>query len=307
MEAPCDVALLGTTIQATAKPTVPFSKVLHQVAGLLASMLLTLAWPGTVCAQSVENVTANGNELGQASLEELLNMKVYSASRYSQPVSQAPASVTIVTHEEIERYGYRTLGDLLRSVPGFYVPYDRLYGYVGVRGFANPGDYNTRVLLLVDGHRVNDSIYQQATLGTEFPVDIDMVERVEVIRGPASSLYGTNAVFGVINVITRTPHELAGWRSRRTRRHSMAIVGASATVAACSVSAPWLPQRFSIARAITSSTSPSWICPHTTTVSPATPMPIVLLTFCSAWPHAASASRPCTATATSTIRQAPGA
>jgi iron complex outermembrane receptor protein len=182
----------------------------HQVAGLLASMLLTLAWPGTVGAQSAENVAANGKELGQASLEELLNMKVYSASRYSQPVSQAPASVTIVTHEEIERYGYRTLADLLRSVPGIYVPYDRLYGYVGVRGFANPGDYNTRVLLLVDGHRLNDSIYEQAMVGTEFPVDIDMVERVEVIRGPASSLYGTNAVFGVINVITRTSRELPG-------------------------------------------------------------------------------------------------
>lgn len=210
MEAPCHVVLLRTTLQATAKPAVRFGKVLHRVAGLLTSLLLTLAGPGTVCAQSVENVTASGEELGQASLEELLNMKVYSASRYSQPVSQAPASVTIVTHEEIERYGYRTLADLLRSVPGFYVPYDRLYGYVGVRGFANPGDYNTRVLLLVDGHRVNDSIFEQAMVGTEFPVDIDMVERVEVIRGPASSLYGTNAVFGVINVITRTTQDLPG-------------------------------------------------------------------------------------------------
>jgi outer membrane receptor protein involved in Fe transport len=210
MQAPCDVTLLGIKTKSTNRATVTFSKALHQVAGLLTAMLLTFAWPGTVHAQSVENVAADAKELGQASLEDLLNMKVYSASRYAQPASQAPASVTIVTHEEIERYGYRTLADLLRSVPGFYVPYDRLYGYVGVRGFANPGDYNTRVLLLVDGHRVNDSVFEQAMVGTEFPVDIDTVERVEVIRGPASSLYGTNAVFGVINVITRTPHDLPG-------------------------------------------------------------------------------------------------
>jgi iron complex outermembrane receptor protein len=74
-----------------------------------------------------------------------------------------------------------------------------------VRGFARPGDYNTRVLLLVNGHRLNDNIDDGATIGTEFPLDIDLVERIEIVRGPGSSLYGTNALFGVINVITRQP------------------------------------------------------------------------------------------------------
>ena len=93
---------------------------------------------------------------------------------------------------------------------GFYISYDRQYSYVGVRGFSNPGDYNTRVLLMVDGHRLNDAIYEQAMVGTEFSVDVDLIERVEIIRGPASSLYGTNAVFAVINVITRTASEIHG-------------------------------------------------------------------------------------------------
>lgn len=140
-----------------------------------------------------------------------MEIKVYSASRYLQSRDDAAGTITVITRSEIERYGYRTLADALRSVPGLYVTYDRQYSYLGVRGFANPGDYNTRILLMIDGHRLNDAIYEQAMLGTEFPVDINLVERVEVIRGPAASIYGTNAVFGVINVITRSADSLGGF------------------------------------------------------------------------------------------------
>ena len=111
--------------------------------------------------------------------------------------------MTIVTAGEIKRYGYRTLADILRSVRGFFVTYDRNYDYVGVRGFGRPGDYNSRVLLLVDGHRINDNVYDTASIGTEFPVDVDLIDRMEIIPGPSSSLYGNNAFFGVINIITR--------------------------------------------------------------------------------------------------------
>ena len=68
-----------------------------------------------------------------------------------------------------------------------------------------PGDYNSRMLLLINGHRLNDNVYDSAQIGTEFPLDMDLVERIEVVRGPSSSLFGTNAVFGVINVITGAP------------------------------------------------------------------------------------------------------
>ena len=135
---------------------------------------------------------------------------VYGASKYEQKVTEAPSSISIVTAAEIKKYGYRTLADILRSIRGFFVTYDRNYSYVGVRGFNRPGDYNTRILLLIDGHRVNDNIYDQASIGTEFILDVDLIDRVEVIRGPSSSIYGSNAFFAVINVITKRGRDLKG-------------------------------------------------------------------------------------------------
>lgn len=135
---------------------------------------------------------------------------VYGASKYEQKVTEAPSSVTIITDEEIKKHGYRTLADILQNVNGFYVTYDRNYSYLGARGFGRPGDYNTRILLLVDGHRLNDNVYEGAYIGTEGRLDVDLIERVEIIRGPSSSLYGTNAFFGVINVITKRGRNIKG-------------------------------------------------------------------------------------------------
>jgi outer membrane receptor protein involved in Fe transport len=142
----------------------------------------------------------------QLSLEELMDIriaKVVSASRHEQRVTEAPASVTVITADEISKFGYRTLADIIRSIPGLYVSHDRNYSYLGFRGVSRPGDYNSRVLLLIDGHRLNDNIYDTATIGTEFPLDIDLIDHIEFVRGPGSSLYGSNAFFGIINVFTR--------------------------------------------------------------------------------------------------------
>lgn len=128
--------------------------------------------------------------------------EVSAAMKRPQPQREAPSSVTVVTSEEIRRLGYRTLGEALRGVRGFYVTGDRNYDYLGVRGFSRPGDYNDRILLLVDGHTYNDDVYQTAPIGHDFGIDLEAVERIEVIRGPGSALYGGNAVFAVINVVT---------------------------------------------------------------------------------------------------------
>jgi outer membrane receptor for ferrienterochelin and colicins len=145
------------------------------------------------------------------SLEDLMSIQidtVYGASGFKQKVTEAPASVTIITSEEIQKYGYRTLADILRNVRGFYVSYDRNYSYVGVRGYGLPGDYNSRLALMVDGHRLNDNIFDAALIGTEFPIDVDLIDRVEVIRGPNSSQYIASAFLGVINIITKRGRDL---------------------------------------------------------------------------------------------------
>ena len=150
-------------------------------------------------------------DLGEMSIEDLAKLKVdtvYGASKFLQKAADAPASVTVITADEIQKYGYRTLVDILRSVPGFYVIYDRNYTYVGVRGLSRPGDYNARILFLVDGHRVNDNVYDGGYVGTEFPVDLGLIERIEIIRGPSSSVYGTGAFIAVVNVITKRGRDL---------------------------------------------------------------------------------------------------
>jgi outer membrane receptor for ferrienterochelin and colicin len=140
-----------------------------------------------VASAHAQNATP---DLSEATLEQLGNIEVYSASKHQQSAGDAPSSVTVITIEEIQQHGYRTLADILQTVRGFFVTYDRTYTNIGVRGFSRPGDFNTRILLLVDGHRLNNNVYDEAMTGTEFPIDIDLIQRVEIIRGPVSLLYG---------------------------------------------------------------------------------------------------------------------
>src|SRR6186713_2583959 len=176
---------------------------LHDSAAVLALIVLLAPSPAAEAQQP----------LPELSLEELMGMdagRVFGASERMQPATEAPASVSFVTAEEIARAGYRTLADILRGVRGFYVTDDRNFSFLGARGFGTPGDYNSRILLLVNGHRVNDNVFGQAEIGAEFGIDPAMFERVEIIRGPASSLYGDSAFFAVVNVITKSGASLGG-------------------------------------------------------------------------------------------------
>jgi iron complex outermembrane receptor protein len=173
----------------------------------LPHILLFIALHAVLLPPAVVHAAGQGEpSLRDLSIEELMAIEVetvYSTSKQQQKITEAPASVTIIPADDIRAFGYRTLADILNSVRGFSVTYDRNYHYAGVRGFGRPGDYNTRILLLVDGHRLNDNLYDTAAVGTEFIIDVDLIDRIEVSRGPGSSLYGSNAFFGVINIITR--------------------------------------------------------------------------------------------------------
>jgi iron complex outermembrane receptor protein len=163
-------------------------------------------------AQQTPATSTNSVEPTEISLEGLLKMEipiVEGASKYKQKITEAPAFVTVITADEIKKYGYRTLADVLRSAPGLYVSYDRSNARLGVRGVISR-DYNSRILLLINGHRINNSMSDGAPIGTEFILDVDLIERVEIIQGPGSSLYGNNAFFAVINVITRKGADMNG-------------------------------------------------------------------------------------------------
>ena len=176
------------------------------------------------------SVAAEAPDLNALQIEQLMNLEVITASKIPQKISEVPSSVSVITADDIRRYGYRTLGDILRSVRGMYVSYDRNYSYVGTRGAGFPGDFNTRLLLLVDGRRQNDMVYTQSAVGTEFPVEVSLIERIEVVAGPGSAMYGSNALFGVINVITKTGAAYKGTaltvsRASANSRHAQLTTG----------------------------------------------------------------------------------
>jgi outer membrane receptor for ferrienterochelin and colicins len=161
-------------------------------------------------ATSVSYAQDSTLSAGDLSIEALLNTKISTAAKYTQTVSQAPASVTIITSDEIQRYGYHTLKDVLSGVRGFYSSYDRNYNYLGVRGFGRPTDYNNRILILLNGHTLNEIVFGSAPVGTELGLNLKGVERIEVVRGPGSALYGTGAMFAIINIITKKGNDIDG-------------------------------------------------------------------------------------------------
>lgn len=142
------------------------------------------------------------------SLEQLLEVKVVSASRYEQKSVDVASAPQLLTAGEIRASGARNLAEVLGLFGGVHLHNDGVYTRLGSRGFLRTGDYNARILLLIDGRRFNELAYDGAYLGEEGPIEVSLIDRVEYIPGPGSSVYGSNALFGVINIITMKPADM---------------------------------------------------------------------------------------------------
>ena len=174
---------------------------------LLCTILCACLITGFAAAQD----TRPSGDLSNLDLEQLMQVKVQAASLHEQTLEDAPASVTIITQDEIRRYGWRTLTQALSYAGSLYTSSDRTYTSIGVRGFGLPGDFGTRFLMMVDGHNMADNIFSQtAWVEQNFPLDLTLVKRIEIIRGPSSALYGSNGIFATINVVTIPPEEFQG-------------------------------------------------------------------------------------------------
>jgi len=135
---------------------------------------------------------------------------VLSVSRLSQPVSEAPAAVTVIDRDMIRASGFRDIPDLLRLVPGFSVAFTR--DNTWALGYHGMGDaYSRRMQVLVDGRSIYSPHYG-AVYWSDLPLSIDDIERIEVVRGPNAAIHGANAFAAVINIITRTAAQAQGSR-----------------------------------------------------------------------------------------------
>ncbi len=153
-------------------------------------------------AHSQQNKSARFDELMDLTLEELLDVDVVTAGKTSQKISDIPASTVIITRDEIKKHGYQTLADILQNTPGLYGIDDYGEGgmLLGVRGFWS-GVPSENTVILLNGIPQTKNIFSNYPL-TEIPVPVAAIDRIEIVRGPMSIIYGSGAFFGAINIIT---------------------------------------------------------------------------------------------------------
>lgn len=175
----------------------PFRRMTAVFAGGTISLLFT----GLAMAET-------SNDLFELSIEELVSLEVTSVSRKAEPLADATSAVFVITRDDIERHGIRSIPDALRLAPGLSVAQiDANKWAVGSRGQS--GRYANKLLVLMDGRL----LYTPSFSGVYWDVQdtlIEEIERIEVIRGPGAVVWGTNAVSGVVNIITRSTRDANG-------------------------------------------------------------------------------------------------
>jgi outer membrane receptor for ferrienterochelin and colicins len=183
-----------------------------RAAGGLAVLTATALGPAAAYAQ--EDGAAEWHDLGDANdgfddldLEKLLDIKVSTATKTAESQDDAPAVIQVVTQADIRRWGYQTVGEVLNHVQGFYLIDDHILPNVAVRGMTGGlGAESGVIKMMIDGRSVAYRTTSGNWLGAEL-IPLESIAQIEIIRGPASALYGADAFLGVVNIITVRPHE----------------------------------------------------------------------------------------------------
>ena len=199
-------AARGATVCATAPVTISRHRPMRRKENSLRKLALVSA----IVLSSAAAASAQDKVVTDLSLDSLLNTHISAASKYAQTAAQAPASVTILSSDDLRNGSFRDLQDVLESVRGFYSSDDQNYPYLGTRGFGRSGNLNNRLLVLVDGHTLNEPIWGSTPIGRDLPLSLESIDRIEIVRGPGATVYGSNAMFGVINIVTRRGQDIDG-------------------------------------------------------------------------------------------------
>src|SRR5450755_4522804 len=147
-------------------------------------------------------------------LVKLLNVEVSTATKTAESLDDAPAVITVVTHDDIVRWGYRTVAEVLEHTVGFYLVDDQILQNVGVRGMTGGlGAESGVIKVMIDGRSVAYRTTSGNWLGVEL-IPLESVAQIEILRGPASALYGADAFLGVVNIITVKPEDVRPLRAR---------------------------------------------------------------------------------------------
>lgn len=166
------------------------------------------ACAGTAAAQTPEHL----DELRDLTIEQLANLEVTTVSRRAEPLGEAPAAVEVITSEDIRRSGAQSLPEVLRLARNLEVAQvDSQYYAISARGF-NSFQASNKLLVLIDGRSVYHPLYS-GVLWDQQQVPLQDIERIEVISGPGGTLWGANAVNGVINIITRSAADTQGFQA----------------------------------------------------------------------------------------------
>lgn len=171
---------------------------------IVSLMLVGFFSSSTLFAQSPQQVP----DISRMSLEDLMNLEVTSVSKRTQKVADAAAAVFVITQEDIRRSGAGSIPEALRLVPGLQVArIDENKWAIGSRGFN--GRFDNKLLVLIDGRSVYTPLFSGVYWNIQ-DVMLEDVDRIEVIRGPGATLWGANAVDGVINIITKPAQATQG-------------------------------------------------------------------------------------------------